>query len=278
MGHHALVHHLSARKLIGGTTSAVVVSSDAMRFGGFDRSLLEHPRGIGDLSGEVTRGCALPGPLPCTPLCLPKRAPGFRLALSTGYVVPTAGWAFGAYSRAKLAGVFLAWQLEARGVVGRASSVMPGVVNTDIQRRDRSAGAAAAGLARLSSLALPGSVTEARAAWRQAEPWLSEAVATHVLPWFLRDAAAAARVILAAAVQDTRDDSAAARAGLHYFGGTGQPLGEASLSLVSLEWAEAVAQRLWEVAEAARQADEARSTAEGTQAPREAQPQAAQAA
>ena len=38
-GHHALVRGLASLHLLGPSATAVVVSSDAMRFGGFDNSL-----------------------------------------------------------------------------------------------------------------------------------------------------------------------------------------------------------------------------------------------
>ena len=63
--------------------------------------------GEGDLAGEVTAGCALPGPLPCAPLCWPAAAPGVSNLVESP-LVPATGWSFGAYARAKLSGALLA--------------------------------------------------------------------------------------------------------------------------------------------------------------------------
>ena len=288
VGHHALVHHLSALSLIGAATRAVVTASDAMRFGSFDDSLLGSASGLGDLAGEVTTGCQVPGPFPATPICPPTLHPGLRAAFP--FCFPPRGVGFGAYGRAKLANVFLAREMQRRQLVGSATSVMPGIVNTEVQRRDRNLDAAglpslatalpaalaasAAGLAAAPAAvystvraalppAKPTSATEALSAFTNlTSATLATAVAstTAVLSplsavlsprllalgektffkLFQRDASVAAAVVLTAAVGPTHPSGFAAQQGYHYFGGRGQALGDASLTLSDADWADRV--------------------------------------
>lgn len=56
-GHFGLFKWMLSDGLMKPNALVTMVSSDAARFGSFDRSLINHPEGNGDLHGEVTYGC-----------------------------------------------------------------------------------------------------------------------------------------------------------------------------------------------------------------------------
>jgi NAD(P)-dependent dehydrogenase (short-subunit alcohol dehydrogenase family) len=226
-GHHSLLHSLRDANLLAppDRVNLVTVSSDAMRFGSFHASLGAEwdERGtlvnsVPDLSGQDTRGCALPslGLVPGgfgTPLCIPRRAkgavPGVRSLL-----VPT-GWTFGAYARAKLANVLFAREAQRRGFVARSTAVMPGIVCTNIVR---------------------------------VPVWWAP-INRIICPLFLRPVSVAARVVLRAAMLPTMaTGEGPAFEGFYFFNGRGEALGPESLQFRSVAWMDRAARRLWDIA------------------------------
>eukprot|EP00911_Craspedida_sp_UC1_P001138 UC1_evm3s858 len=142
LGHHAMGEWLRRRGALKPHPSVVQVSSTAMRFGAFLRSLHIHKQGEGDLRGEVTVGCDLHG----QPLCMPPvrilapddaaTAPNtntkdddYATAVITGDAI-TRRYRFGAYARAKLSNVLYARELPRQWPSAYAVAVHPGMVYT----------------------------------------------------------------------------------------------------------------------------------------------------
>ena len=96
--HQALTTWLLEAGLMHEDATVLSVSSDAMRFGAFHKSLMTAD-GHGDLSGEITYGCDKPEPL-CQP---PRQVDGL---LSQHFL--TSWLSFGSYPRSKLANVLFA--------------------------------------------------------------------------------------------------------------------------------------------------------------------------
>lgn len=235
VGHHAVFRYLEDSTPLPDTTAAiagpalaeglnvVVVASDAMRFGAFHESLTESPSwsegGDADLRGQVTTGCSLPPLNIVMPFCVPPKfgagmRPGIRQAM-----LPH-GLTYGAYARAKLANVLWARELHRRGVVGRATSVMPGIVCTNIMVNED-----------YRHLSLPDLFHDL------------------VCPLTGRPASVAANVVISAATGPLQSQGPALD-GFHYFSGRGLSLGSDSLTFDSPDWMDRAARALWDFAEA----------------------------
>ena len=69
VGHATLASRLATLGVLGSSSRAVAVASDALRFGGFHDSILQGPDGIGDLSGA--RHASPPNDGRAVPIALP---------------------------------------------------------------------------------------------------------------------------------------------------------------------------------------------------------------
>ena len=118
--HQALTTWLLEAGLMHEDATVLSVSSDAMRFGAFHKSLMTAD-GHGDLSGEITYGCDKPEPL-CQP---PRQVDGL---LSQHFL--TSWLSFGSYPRSKLANVLFAREISKRYKLIFSTSMHPGMVYT----------------------------------------------------------------------------------------------------------------------------------------------------
>ena len=131
VGHLALLHLLRNKDQLADDVTIVHVSSDAMRFGAFHRSLVDDASGHGDLNTEVTIGCPPRGGA-VAPFCVPPSVVNSGDMLTASYM----SWLnFGSYPRAKLANLLVAREIPSRWSLSRSTSVMPGMVYTPMATR-----------------------------------------------------------------------------------------------------------------------------------------------
>lgn len=130
-GHFHMLQLLQQQDLLAPQASIIYVASDALRLGAFHQSLLDTASGLGDLSGEITVGCP-PRSGSVAPFCLPP-------TIVEKYDMRTApylSWLnFGSYPRAKLANLLMAREIPKRWRPLKSSSVMPGMVHTNMATR-----------------------------------------------------------------------------------------------------------------------------------------------